>query len=225
MSRIGEDDTAPLLSPLPPPRPVLREVPRRGPPKDWEELARGYADVAAADHQHLRAIYGELDQHRGAVNVLGSMIRAQGPMLRQAVVESVRETIATEREQLRAEMQREVADAAGRQKMPSASEIAAELAEDLVEEIRTNPGLHVPEGLRPPAMPQRDSERMRAMARQELDARDLEKYRKTDAENRKLRMGIIGTVAAAIILSVLTFLAGHAHGASSAPPAVAAPAH
>lgn len=59
----------PMLSPLPPPRPALHEVPRQH-GAGWEGMARSYMTLAAHVNQHLPCVYGELDEMRAAINTL-----------------------------------------------------------------------------------------------------------------------------------------------------------
>lgn len=76
------DLNGPLLEVLPPHRPVIPEIPRLGPRSGWPELAAGYATVAAAFAQHVPAVYAELNEMRGAINLLG--VHAMPAMRRSA---------------------------------------------------------------------------------------------------------------------------------------------
>jgi len=66
----------PLLSPLPPPRPVLREVSRQH-GTGWEGMSRSYMTLAAQVSQHLPGIYQELDEFRAAINTLPDRMAAR----------------------------------------------------------------------------------------------------------------------------------------------------
>ena len=66
----------PLLSPLPPPRPVLHEVSRQH-GAGWEGMSRSYMTLAAQVSQHLPEIYNELDEFRAAINTLPDRMAAR----------------------------------------------------------------------------------------------------------------------------------------------------
>ncbi len=86
-----EERRDPLLSPLPPPRPILHEVSRQH-ASSWDSLARQYAGLASGYTLHLPAIYRELDEFRAAINTLPDRMEARMHEALHAVLERHDET-------------------------------------------------------------------------------------------------------------------------------------
>ncbi len=227
----------PLIAPLPPQRPMMTDVPRNLPRASWEELARVYANVVAQDHQHLKAIYKELDEIRPAINTIPARLEH---MVKESVAGALNDALEQHAEQLRDELKARVEGM--RDELPSVEDMeagvkraASEAFDDMIE--KTNPGLRLttlPGFPPPPPVPDQksDSDRVREVIADEHLAADGRTLRRI----RKWFWGVAAGVAVAVVISILGFMwklsaevakaheQGLLEGVNRQPPPTSAPA-